>query len=345
MIEGARTNAVPNSTMAGVVGTAAPTKWDYTSQNGITVESAGTGTQDGLDYLDVHISGTSSGGSNLAIRWLRQADTPVVAPGQSWATSVYLALVAGSATGPTVFVMGTNEENSGGNYLRGPSVPISGLTAELQRFLSVGTLGADTAIIYSQIYLFVPNGNSIDMTLRIAAPQTEMGAFASSFIPTTTQAVTREADAATVTLGDWWSATAGTVCLEGRTGLGAGVLWQVDDGTEDERIRIERNGSDRIICSLTSGSVQQASIVAGSVGNDTAFHIGLSWKAERFVAALDGPQTAEANNITLPNVTTMRLGSSPTGESWNGTIANLAYREGFEGMATLKRVTNRAAPA
>jgi hypothetical protein len=43
------------------------------------------------------------------------------------------------------------------------------------------------------------NGATYDFTIRIAAPQMELGATASTFIPTTTAAVTRIADAASKT--------------------------------------------------------------------------------------------------------------------------------------------------
>jgi hypothetical protein len=64
------------------------------------------------------------------------------------------------------------------------------------------------------------NGNPIDLTLRIAAPQLEQGAFATSYIPTTSAAATRAADSAVVTpISSFYNIQEGTLFSEGSLGL------------------------------------------------------------------------------------------------------------------------------
>jgi hypothetical protein len=58
------------------------------------------------------------------------------------------------------------------------------------------------------------NGATYDFTIRIAAPQMELGAYASTFIPTTTAAVTRLADAASKTGVSSLFGTEGTWFIE-----------------------------------------------------------------------------------------------------------------------------------
>ena len=64
LIEESRTNSIRNNTMQGAVaGTPGtnPTNWDIVvSGTGITQQIVGTGTEDGITYIDVRFSGTGS---------------------------------------------------------------------------------------------------------------------------------------------------------------------------------------------------------------------------------------------------------------------------------------------
>jgi hypothetical protein len=62
--------------------------------------------------------------------------------------------------------------------------------------------------------LNVTSGQAIDVTLDIGLPQLEFGASVTSAISTTGAAVARAADVATMPVGSWFNAAAGTFAVE-----------------------------------------------------------------------------------------------------------------------------------
>lgn len=78
-------------------------------------------------------------------------------------------------------------------------------------------MGASAGYVQSGLYFFTTIGAAIDITLRIGLPQLEQGAFATSVIPTTSAAVTRNADVALITganFSSWYRQDEGTVFAE-----------------------------------------------------------------------------------------------------------------------------------
>lgn len=149
-----------------------------------------------------------------------------------------------------------------------------------------------------------------------------MASFQSSYVPTTSAQVTRARDSLTLAVSSFnFSALVGILVLEGITAAGSGTLVfaQFDDGTEDERIRIERNASNEIHCIVTDGGVAQCDLNLGAVANSTAFKVAFAWKANDFAASLNGAAVVTDVSGTLPTVTTLRIGSGVTG-NWGATI-------------------------
>src|SRR5215471_14862518 len=102
LVEAAATNALRNSsasgTVAGTPGTS-PTNWSAPGTiNGVTRQIVGTGSEDGIPYIDIRYFGTPTATSGTII--IFESTTQVAAAsGQQWAASVYLRLVAGSLSG------------------------------------------------------------------------------------------------------------------------------------------------------------------------------------------------------------------------------------------------------
>jgi len=198
LIEPAATNSIRNSTpgngaIVGVIGSggAAGTNWGV-SAAGPTVTIVGTGTEGGLPYLDVRVAGTSS---VAEIAFLFEGSSAVAAAsGQTWTYSQYIRLAGGDLTNITATQLVLYERNNVGSALGNTTVAAT-LTETRSRPYVTRTLNQATTAFVSQKLILVPViGQPVDFTLRIFPPQMEQGSVPSSYIPTTSVAVTRPAD-------------------------------------------------------------------------------------------------------------------------------------------------------
>jgi hypothetical protein len=196
LLEPQRTNSIRNSTMVGAVagspGTL-PTNWGEVTR-GLTRSVVGVGVVNGLQYIDVRYNGIATGTQDLGLDGL---SAPIVAAlGQTWSFSTYISLQSGTI--PTTNLRQI-ERTAAGVFLTDGNQAIS-LTSTLQRFTYTrATTNALVERISPLISINTIAATAYDFTIRIAAPQMELGAYATTFIPTTTAAVTRVADAASKT--------------------------------------------------------------------------------------------------------------------------------------------------
>jgi hypothetical protein len=200
LLEPQRTNSIRNSTMVGAVagspGTL-PTNWTQVTIGGLTRTIVGAGTENGISYIDVRYNGTATGGSTFI--GFETVTGIAAANGQTWTGSFYAKTIAAPSP-PTSFRSIIAEYNSAGVYVRDVALLITP-TSNLNRFSQTETLagGVTTARVLNGVAGILTIGETYDFTIRIAAPQMELGAYATTFIPTTTAAVTRLADAASKT--------------------------------------------------------------------------------------------------------------------------------------------------
>jgi len=167
--------------------------------------------------------------------------------------------------------------------------------------------------------------------------QLEAGAFATSYIYTTTAQVTRSADSASMTgtnFSTWYRADEGTLVLRARpyalpAASGNARLVCIDDGTINNRsvFMLGANSGNTQMTSRTSGSDQASINVASSfVVNQTVAAAG-AYKADSFGFSVNGSTTGTDTSGTVPStVTQLVIGSSAGAtERPNGTIERLAY--------------------
>ncbi len=275
-LEGARTNSLRNSTMVGAVaGTPGtnPTNWTYTSGSALVKEIVAVGSANGMDYIDIRISGTPSATSGHVMSM--ETTTQIAAlQGQSWTGSLYASLIAGSVTNVGAVRINIIEMDAGGATLQttfGSSFRDS-LTSTLQRFAAVRTLtDASTAFVRMRWEFGYTISLPVDFTIRLAAPQLEQGLNRSSFIPTSTVAVTRAAEVCHITDLDkkpWFNPDGGAFSIQAtstatsQNTLRATVV-SLNDGTTNNSVDVARDnnlgrayktvgGSDN--CNINSGA-------------------------------------------------------------------------------------------
>jgi hypothetical protein len=203
--------------VAGSPGTL-PTNWTQLLGAGLTRTIVGTGTENGLPYVDVRYNGTATGTSVLLA--FETVTGITAANGQVWTGSFYLKTIS-LPNPPNNYRSLFAEYTSAGVYVRDVSFAITP-TSNLNRFSQTETLagGATTARVVNGVLGNLTNGAAYDFTIRIAAPQMELGAYATTWVPTTTAAVTRLADAASKTgVSSIIGQSAGT------------IFWDVNDVT------------------------------------------------------------------------------------------------------------------
>jgi hypothetical protein len=195
--------------VAGSPGTI-PTNWGQLLIGGLTRTVVGTGTENGLSYVDIRYNGTATG-AGIVIGF--ETVTGIAAAnGQTWTGSFYAKTIASS---PNAFRSIIVEYTSFGGYVTENTLNIS-VSSTLNRFTHTYTLagGVTTARVVNGVLAVLTIGTAYDFTIRIAAPQMELGATASTFIPTTTAAVTRLADAVSLNPQTLLGATTGSWFIE-----------------------------------------------------------------------------------------------------------------------------------
>jgi hypothetical protein len=343
LIEEARTNSIRNSQAGGstngVIGSggAMPTNWAIGSNltsNGVSTEVIGTGTESGLSYIDLKISGTPTGTAASVIR--AESTTQVVAAdGQNWTHSLYAKLTAGDLTNVTLLHSIRGTDASGTTIVgqsTSPAITPNGNALTTQR-VSVSRTMSDAAVVrvHGVISVGLTASQAIDLTLRIAAPQLEQGAFATSYIPTTSAAATRAADSAVVTpISSFYNQAEGTLFAEASTFAQdtSRVVFEFGDNTTSNRLNITRNASTATANFTTTVSgVAQAALSKSSIFSaGTTAKVISAYKQDDFAATANGDSVGFDTSGSLPTVSRMAIGSTNTlGAHWCGHIRKIAY--------------------
>jgi hypothetical protein len=183
--EAASTNLVSNprfeGASAGTPGTV-PTSMTMTgSVSGLTRTIVGVGTVNGLPYIDVRYAGTTSASSVLNLTYSTYTLLNLSA-GQHLVQGAWVAIVGGTTTGLTFKHWGIIYDNAVVTRLDDQTqfFPSAVLT-RVQRAITVPSTGTPP---YKQtnaaFLLYFANATAVNCTLRIAAPQWEVGTTLSS---------------------------------------------------------------------------------------------------------------------------------------------------------------------
>ena len=353
LIEESRTNSIRNNTMQGAAtGTPGtlPTNWTGSATvDGLSREVVGTGTENGISYIDVRFSGTSGAAGNSTLLTFEGQTQVVAANGQTWTTSVYLKLAAGALTNVALFAVGIRYNNSGGTSVTTQNATLTP-TASLTRYTNtLLATDATTAFVNGSLVANFTDSSAVDFTVRIGLPQLEQGAFATSVIPTTTTAVTRADDVASVnTLAPWFNAVEGTLYVQAQDMSDAAHASaqpraaSLNDGTTSNRIDISRlPASAQARAAVFSGGASQFNSLNTAWPLSTQAKIALAYKAADFAACLGGGTVASVASGTVPTVSALTIGNVTTGgsSSWVGWIQRITYYPRRLSNAELQSIT------
>lgn len=143
--------------------------------------------------------------------------------------------------------------------------------------------------------------------------QLEAGAFATSYIPTTSAALTRNADVATMTgtnFSDWFNASEGTFVASAQipsTGGTTRRILSVNDTTVNESIQIARTATQGYF-EMRDGASAVVSAVNGSIAEGVAFAGSFAYKLNDCAVSCNAAATTTDTAATMPTVTQAQLG-------------------------------------
>jgi hypothetical protein len=334
LIEEQRTNSIRNNTMQGAVaGTPGtlPTNWTGNATvDGLSREVVGAGVENGINYVDVRFSGTSGTGGNSTLLTFESQTEVVASNGQTWAASAYVKLVAGSLANVALFALGIRYNNSGGTSLTAQNTTLTP-TATFTRYTSAfAATDATTAFVNSSLVANFTDNSAVDFTLRIGLPQLEQGAFATSVIPTTTTALTRNADVASMTgtnFSSWFNASEGTIFSQSVVSrqvaiAGTGIV--LLDGGAPEIIRLFYRGTGATAFGVTDNSVTQCDLTpTGVLAANAVAKLAGAYKLDDFATSGNGGAVTTDPTGTLPTVNQLTLGFSSV--YLNGWIQRISY--------------------
>lgn len=320
LIEEARTNLVPGTMTGGTYWTALG-----------TVIAAGSAAPDGTTNaatLTENASGVTSYGANIVstVTITGSAATTAsifVKPG----TCTFFRLILADAVTPTIgaqayYNLSTGAAGTTGTQSGAPtgvSATISAAGGGWYRCTLTGTLGAATTgvILLRMVSADATTTDTGSKALSLWQPQIEVGAFATSPILTTTAAVARAADVATINpLGSWFSAAAGTAMVEASligTAASRNIL-SVSDNTANELYQISTTAGGVLQFVVTDGGVSQAAIGSGVTATaGTTFKAAATYALNDFAACANGGTVGTDASGSLPTVDRAYLAASATG--------------------------------
>lgn len=328
LVEEIRTNGIRNNTMSGAVpgspGTP-PTNWSPNAGLSLVWSVIGTGTANGIDYIDFRLSGTASGGGPVSLSF--EGNTQIAAVnGQVWTESVFTQVVGGSLSNITDWRLLINERDVGGGFLTNGTSSAFAIGPALQQFNFTRTnTNASTAFVVPSSQYTITAAGPVDITLRMGWPQMELGTYATSPIRTLgAAAVTRQNDVVSLTsppaFGAAYSGYATGTPQAPNVYTVAENLLQYDIGNDTQRTVIRRTAAGNLLYALVGGSGVNRNVTGPFNPNvRTKWAFAETTGDQQF--ASDG-NLAPADTATLPTTpTTVRFGSNSGGtESWNGFI-------------------------
>ena len=327
LMEPAGTNYVRNSTMAGAVpGTPGtpPNLWSISLTGGLSYQVVAVPTVSGMTVLRVRVYGTTTNTSPTNITF-ETTGVSGLAVSTTVTQTQWLALNAGSfanITSGKATLWGPIYDNTAADVVDVQTgVVPTGTIAQFTKQATTPASGNTPFYQHNAGILLYPTGSgvAIDITLDIAAPQLEVSANATSFIPTTNAAGTRAAETCTASIAIG-SAISGFA--EFQSNVTGGVIAGVTDAG---------GFTDSAYAWLSGGSAYWQ---AGGANLGGAYTLGtggrIAFAADRTgcTARVAGGALSQTRIGTLsPAFTTLAVGGAPwnTASQLSGWVRKVAF--------------------
>lgn len=266
--------------------------------------------------------------------------------------TVVLALTNGTTSGKAAIfttsgtVTATNVNIGGGAGFTFVSADVESVGNGWYRASIVVTSDTSTrldAVTYLNDSTTVINSYTGNMSsVYLWGAQLEAGSFPTSYIPTTTAALTRSADVCSISganFTSFWNQSEGTLFASGIT---QGYLAMASSGANANQIAIFRNPSPLYMrFDVAVGGSYGAQIIGPTITGASFNKIAGSYALNDVRAAFNGALGTQDTTVTIPsNLTTLNIGSQSLGAApHNGHVARIQYFRKLLPNAKLQSLT------
>lgn len=345
LIEEARTNLIPNSENVGAaIPSTFPTNWSFANTIGLTASISAIDSEGSLKFVDIRINGIASGAGTVQIRSqgtvFNTTDSFVMAPSTAYAQSVYAKLSGGSLSNVgNFFQINQQTQADGATFVENATgavfaLPLTGSLAANRR-VDTFTSNASTGRSRQYLAFSIVGAGPVDLTVRVCGFQTEAGSFATSYIPTNSGALMRNADLAIVTganFSSWFNQPAGTFITENIFRSASAptqqVILVVGDSLANNYTMLRRSvgtGRPRFLM-VNSGVVQIQSDAIAAYAANIAYKSAIAFIENDSALCVSGAAPITDLICSIPLVLDrMYIGSSYGGSYLNGTISRIQY--------------------
>jgi hypothetical protein len=320
------------------------------SKSGSTITANATTAPTGTTVADKLVEDTSTG---------THITTQSISLGGSVDNSAYVISVFAKASERTRFQLFDNAQASSGitsfDLSNGTVVSGTGtITAVGNGWYRCSVFPLKSTSITSTLTIrLISTGTTTSYTgdgtsgIFVFGAQLEVGAFPTSYIPTTTTALTRAADVASVnTLSPWYNAAEGTLYVQAQDMSDAAHATSqpravsINDNTSSNTIDVSRiPASAQGRARVDVATVSQFNSLTTAWPLATQAKVALAYKENDFAACLGGGSVATDPLGTIPIVTRMAIGNITTGNSWVGWIQRITYYPTRLSNAQLQAIT------
>ncbi|HAJ90787.1 MAG TPA: hypothetical protein DCM27_07245 [Rhodospirillaceae bacterium] len=312
LIEESKLNLILQSQKLG-------TTWSINNSGTTTITDNATTSPDSTTNAST-ISASVNAGGVYQVR--------TVTSGTTYTQSVYLKFISGSSTSIRI---GNDISGFTGYIAINPQTMAITFQAANVLSSSISNIGNGW---YRAVVSWTSTGTSASFTIynNMASPivfaawgaQLEQGNFTTSYIPTTTLAITRAADNLVVgNSSAWLGNDIGALTLKART-FGARPAWgyaQLWDGTTTNRIAIINSGG-------VTGSVNTSGVNYATMGGPTPaglLNAGISYAINN-INLVYGGNTYTDTSAPIPVINQLKIGGSSTGTTeLNGWMQAVKY--------------------
>ena len=177
---------------------------------------------------------------------------------------------------------------------------------------------------------FTPTAGSLILTVTgsVTQAQLEAGAFATSYIPTTSGSAIRSIDICSMTSANFtgmYNQTEGSFFVDAFTpASGSRIIVSADNNGTTEVNKIFTSSTSSAV-EVVDGGATQANFTPGSIVANTAFKLASAYKLNDFAVSKNGATAVTDTSGTIPTPIQIKIGSGKGVEVMCGCISSLRY--------------------